>query len=158
MMRWRTTLRGSPRPLMGCRPWLQSWKLYIATYHLLPTCQHQLALAPASTKFLRWLYKNVRSALQSWLRGVPLHEHVVPFMRAKHLSRLDASLDPVIATMLGCAVSASTGRAMQTRRTNQNGRKMALSCDLKATLAEMLHLTVDGRGLVHSSQVPECHR
>ena len=28
---------------------------YIATYHLLPTCQPQLALAPASTKFLRWL-------------------------------------------------------------------------------------------------------
>ena len=139
-MRLRTTLRGSPRPLVGCKPWLQSqlslcglsissgpqgksaslcldiegkvkkwvtqvyrylgvdvsprctkanvagmlrdglvsilWaklkpqqRLYIATYHLLPTCQHQLA-APASTKFLRWLYKTVRSALQSWLRGV----------------------------------------------------------------------------------------
>ena len=90
--------------------------------------------------------------------GVPLHEHVVPFMWAKRLSRLDASPDPVIATMLGCAVSASTGRAMQTRRTNLNDSKMALSCDLKATLAQMLHLTVDGRSLVHSSQVPECHR
>ena len=46
----------------------------------------------------------------------------------------------------------------QTHRTNLKGRKMGLSCDLKVTLAEMLHLTVDGRGLVHSSQVPECHR
>ena len=44
--------------------------IYITTYHLLPTGQHQPALAPASTKFLRWLYKTVRSALQSWLRGV----------------------------------------------------------------------------------------
>jgi len=81
-------------------------RLYIATYHLLPTCQHQLALAPTSTKFLRWLYKTVRSAptvLVEGALGVPLHEHVVPFMQAKRLSRLDASPDPAIATM--CSIS-----------------------------------------------------
>lgn len=114
----------------------------------------------------------VRSALQSWFKspqdtpvlcfhthviegglGVPLHENIVPLMQAKRLSRLDASSDPVIAVTLS-TVSASAGRAKQTRRTTLNGRKMTSSRDLKATLAEMLHHTVDGRGLAHSLQVP----
>ena len=55
-------------------------RLYIATYHLLPKCQHQLALAPASAKYLKWydlLYgPGCRTTLQNpssmprWLRGV----------------------------------------------------------------------------------------
>ena len=62
----------------------------------------------------------------------------------------------LIAAMLS-TVSASTGQALQTRQTSLNGRVMTSSRDVKATLAEMLHQTVDGRGLVHSSQVPKCH-
>ena len=89
--------------------------------------------------------------------GVPLHEHVVPLMRAKRLSRLDESPHPVIAAMLS-TVSASAGRAKHIWRTTLNGRKMTSSHDLKVTMAEMLHRTVDGRGLALSSQVPECHR
>ena len=42
-------------------------RLYIATYHLLPKCHHQLALTPSSAKYLRWLDRTVRSALRSWL-------------------------------------------------------------------------------------------
>ena len=45
-----------------------------------------------------------------------------------------------------------------TRQTTLNGRVMSSSRDLKTTLATMLHSSVDGRGLVHSSRVPECHR
>ena len=151
-------------------------RLYIATYHLLPKCHHQLALSPSSAKYRRWLDRTVRVALRSWLKlpkdtpvpffhapvvegglGVPLHEHVVPLMRAKRLSRLDETPDPVIAAMLK-EVSASAGSALRTRQTSLNGRVMTSSRDLKATLASMLHQTVDGRGLVHSSRVPECHR
>ena len=151
-------------------------RLFIATYHLLPKCHHQLALSPSSAKYLRWLDRTVRVALRSWLKlpkdtpvpffhapvvegglGVPLHEHVVPLMRAKHLSRLDETPDPVIAAMLK-EVSASAGSALRTPQTSLNGRVMTSSRDLKAMLASMLHQTVDGRGLVHSSRVPECHR
>ena len=73
------------------------------------------------------------------------------------LSRVDASPDPVIAAMLS-TVSASAGRAKHIWRTTLNGREMTSSRDLKVTMAEMLHRTVDGRGLALSSQVPECHR
>ena len=97
-------------------------RLYIAAYHLLPKCQHQLVLVPASTKYLEWLDRMVRSALRSWLKlpkdtpipffhapvvegglGVPLQAHVVLLMKAKRLSGLDASPDPVIAAMLRTA-------------------------------------------------------
>ena len=151
-------------------------RLYIATYHLLPKCQHQLSLAPASAKYLKWLDRMVRSAVRSWLKlpkdtptpffhapvvegglGIPLHEHFVPLMKAKRLSRLDDSPDPVIAAML-TSVSATAGLARQIRRTSLNGLEVTSSRDLKGTLAEMLHRTVDGRGLAHSSQVLECHR
>ena len=151
-------------------------RLYIATYHLLPKCQHQLVLAPASTKYLKWLNRMVRSAVRSWLKlpkdttipffhapvvegglGVPLQEHVVPLMKAKRLSRLKTSPDPVIAAMLR-TVSASAGLAKQTRRSSLNGREITSSNDLKATLAAMLHHSADGRGLANASQVPECHR
>ena len=68
-------------------------------------------------------------------------------MQAKRLSRLDASLDPMIAVMLS-ALSDSADRATQIRWTTLNGRKMTSSCELKVTLAEMLHHMVDGRGLM----------
>ena len=118
----------------------------------------------------------VRSAVRSWLKlpkdtpvpffhapvderglGVPLQEHVVPLMKAKRLGRLDASSDPVIAAMLRSA-SASAGLGRQTCRKSLNGREITSSQDLKATLAEMLHHSVDGRGLANASQVPECNR
>lgn len=124
-------------------------RFYITTYHLLRKCQHKLALAPASAKYLKWLDRTVRSALRTWLRGglgVPPHDHVVPLMRAKRLSRLGTSPDPVIAAMQ-CWIHLTT----------LNGSEMTSSCDLKVTLAKMLHRTVDGRGLALSSQVPECH-
>ena len=89
--------------------------------------------------------------------GVPLHEHVVPLMRAERLARLDETPDPVIAAMLK-VVSASAGSATMTRQTTLNSHVMTSSRDLKSTLATMLHRTVDGRGLMHSSWVPECHR
>ena len=63
----------------------------------------------------------------------------------------------MIAAMLK-VVSASAGSATMTRQTTLNSRVMTSSRDLKTTLATMLHRTVDGRGLVHSSRVPECHR
>ena len=69
----------------------------------------------------------------------------------------DASPDPVIAAMPR-TVSVSAGLAKQTHRTLLNGREISLSHDLKATLAAMLHHSVDGRGLANASQVPECHR
>ena len=151
-------------------------RLYIATYHLLPKCHHRLVLSPSSAKYLRWLDRTVCSALRSWLKlpkdtpvpffhapvveeglGVPLHKHIVPLMRAKRLSRLDETPDPVIAAMLK-VVSVSAGSATMTRQATLNGRGMTSSRDLKMTLATMLHRTVDSRGLVHSSRVPECHR
>ena len=76
-----------------------------------------------------------------------LHEHILPLIQAKRLSRLDASLDPVIAVMLS-ALSDSAGWATQIRLTTLNGYEMTSSCNLKVTLAEMLHHMVDGRGLV----------
>ena len=104
----------------------------------------------------------MRSALRSWLKlprdtpvpffhapvvegglGAPLHEHVVPLMRAKRLSRLDETPNPVIAAMLK-VVSASAGSATMTCQTTLNGRFMTSSRDLKTTLAMMLHCTVDG--------------
>ena len=137
-------------------------RLYIATYHLLPKCHHQLALSPSSAKYLRWLDRTVQSALRSWLKlprdtpvpffhapvvegglGVPLHEHVVPLMRAKCFSRLDKTPDPVIAAMLK-VVSASAGSATMTCQTTLNGRVMTSSRDLKTTLATMLHRTATG--------------
>ena len=91
-------------------------RLYIATHHLLPKCHHQLPLPSSLAKYLRWLDRTVQPALRSWLKlpkdtpiplfhapvvegglGVPLHEHVVPLMPAKRLSRSDESPDPVIA-------------------------------------------------------------
>ena len=43
--------------------------------------------------------------------GVPLQEHVVPLMKAKRLSGLDASTDPVITAMLSTAsASRPVGR------------------------------------------------
>ena len=63
----------------------------------------------------------------------------------------------MIAAMLK-VVSASAGSATMTRQTTLNSRVMTSSRDLKTTLATMLHRTVDGRGLVHSLRVPECHR
>ena len=118
----------------------------------------------------------MRSVLRSWLKlprdtpvpsfhapvvegglGVPLHEHVVPLMRAKRLSRLDKTPNPVIAAMLK-VVSASAKSATMTCPATLNGRVMTSPRDLKTTLATMLHRTVDGRGLLHSSRVPECHR
>ena len=152
-------------------------RLYIAMYHLVPKCHHQLALSPSSAKYLRWLDRTVRSALRSalrsWLKlpkdtpvpffyapvvegglGVPLHEHVVPLMRAKRLARLDETPDPVIAAMLK-VVSASAGSATMNRQRTLNGRVISSSRDLKTTLVTMLHRSVDGRGLVHSSRVPD---
>ena len=144
-------------------------RLYIATYHLLPKCHHQLALSSSLAKYLRWLDRTVRSALRSWLKlpkdtPVPFfHTPVVEgglgvlLMRAKHLSRLDESPHPVIAAMLKI-VSDRAGSATMTCQTTLNGRVMISSRDLKATLATMLHCTVDSRGFEHSSRVPECHR
>lgn len=43
-------------------------RLYIAIYHLLPKCHHQLALSPLSAKYLRWPDRTVRAALRSWLK------------------------------------------------------------------------------------------
>ena len=77
-------------------------------------------------------------------------------MQGKRLSRLDASLDPMIAVMLS-TLSDSAGRATQIRWTTLNGREMTSSCDLKVTLVEMLHHMVDGCGLVLLSQVPQSH-
>ena len=140
-------------------------RLYIATYHLLPKCQHQLALAPQWLSIWKgwiglcdplfrpgWQCEGYPCPLlphsSGWGGfGVPLHKHIVPLMQAKRLSRLDASLDPVIAVMLS-ALSDSVGRATQIRWTTLNGRKMTSSCELKVTLAEMLHHMVDGRGLM----------
>ena len=118
-------------------------RLYIATYHLLPKCHHQLALSPSSAKYLRWLDRMVRSGLRSWLKlpkdtpvpffhapvvegglSVPLHEHVVPLTRAKRLARLDETPDPVIAAMLK-VVSASARSATMTRQTTLNSRVMS---------------------------------
>ena len=151
-------------------------RLYIANYHLLPKCHHQLALSSSLAKYLRWLDPTVRSALRSCLKlpkgtpvpffhapvvegglGVPLYEHVVSLIRAKRLSRLDESPHPVIAAMLKI-VSDRAGSATLTCQTSLNGRVMISSRNLKATLATMLQHTVDGRGFVHSSRVPECHR
>lgn len=47
--------------------------------------------------------------------GVLLHEHLVSLMRAKHLSRLDMSPDPVIAAVLS-TVLASASQAVQFAR------------------------------------------
>ena len=63
----------------------------------------------------------------------------------------------MIAAMLK-VLSNSPGSATMTCQTTLNGRVMTSSRDLKMTLAPMLHRTVHGRGLVHSSRVPECHR
>ena len=81
----------------------------------------------------------------------------MPLRKAKRLSRLDESPHPVIAAMLKI-VSARAGSATMTCQTSLNSRVMISSRYLKATLATMLHRTVDGRGLEHSSRVPECHR
>lgn len=147
-------------------------RLYIAAYYLLPKCHHQLALSPSPAKYLRWLDRTVRAALRSWLKlpkntpvpffhapvvegglGVTLHELVVLLVRAKRLSRMDESPDPVIAAMLK-TVSASAGSALRTPQTSLNGRVMTSSHDLKVM---MLHHTVDGQGLVHSTRASECH-
>lgn len=75
--------------------------------------------------------------------GVPLHEHVVPLMRAKRLCRLDELPDPVIVAMLK-TVSASCGSVLWSHQTTLNGRVMTSSNDLKAMLTTMLHHMVDG--------------
>ena len=62
-------------------------RLYIATYHLLPKCHHQLALSPSSAKYLRWLDWTVRSAFRSWLKL--LKDTPVPFFHALW-SRVDS--------------------------------------------------------------------
>ena len=69
-------------------------RLYIATYHLLPKCHHQLALSPSLAKYLRWLDRTVRSALRSWLK-LP-KDTPVPFFHT-----------PVVEGGLGC-LSTST--------------------------------------------------
>ena len=118
----------------------------------------------------------VRSAVRSWLKlpkdtstpyfrapviegglGIPQHEYIVPLMKAKRLSKLDESPDPVIAAMLREA-SASADLARQTRKLSLDGREINSSTDLKGILAERLHRTVDGHGLANAAQVPACHR
>ena len=88
------------------------------------------------------------------------HQLALSPSSAKYLRWLDRTVrpalrsespDPVIAAMLK-TVSVSARLALRMRQTSLNGRVMTSSRDRQTTL------TVDGRGLERSSQVPECHR
>ena len=129
----------------------------------------RVGVPPPFLGYIRELYSDAVTTLRIgqersdpiklglWLTGVWGSLSMSMLYHRCSLSRVDASTDPVIAAMLS-TVSASKGQAMQIWRTTLNGREMTSSHDVKVTMAEMLHRTVDGRGLALSSEVPECHR
>ena len=149
-------------------------RLYIASCHLVPKILHQLTLTPSTSKYLRWLDRQTRSAFRSWLKlpkdtiiaflharavdgglGLPLLEHEIPLMKRARIARMATSPDPVVRAMLETPAARKVLRA---RQTSLNGTVVATRQGLKGVLAQQLYSSVDGRGLAPAPQVPAQHR
>ena len=82
-------------------------RLYIASCHLVLKILHQLSLTPSTFKYLRWLDRQTRSAVRSWLKlqkdtsiaflharavdgglRLPLLEHEIPLMKRARTARM----------------------------------------------------------------------
>ena len=149
-------------------------RLYIASRHLVPKILHQLTLTPSTSKYLRWLDRQMRSAVRSWLKlpkdtsiaflharavdgglGLPLLEHEIPLMKRARTARMAMSLDPVVRAMLETPAARKVLRA---RQTSLNGTVVATRQGLRSVLVQQLYSSVDGRGLAPAPQVPAQHQ
>ena len=148
-------------------------RLYIASRHLVPKILHQLTLTPSTSKYLRWLDRQMQS-VRSWLKlpkdtsiaylharavdgglSLPLLEHEIPLMKRARTARMAMSPDPVVCAMLETPAARKVLRA---RQTSLNGTVVATRQGLRSALPQQLYSSVDGRGLAPAPQVPAQHR
>ena len=73
----------------------------------------------------------------------------------EQLPPLAESQDPVISAMINTPAAV---RLLKAKQTTLDGSVVATRQGLRGLLANQLHCSVDGRGLVRSSQVPSQHR
>ena len=159
---------------ISAAPLTPQQRLYIASCHLIPKLQHQLSLTSPSAKYFKWLDRTVRSAVRSWLKlpkdtptayfharavdgglSIPTLEHAIPLARQSRIARIAESQDPVISAMINTPAAI---RLLKAKQTTLDGSVVATRQGLRGLLANQLHRSVDGRGLVKSSQVPNQHR
>ena len=153
---------------LGQAPLKPQQRLHILTKHLLPRLMHQLVLAPCSAKYLRNLDRMTRSAVRKWLHwprdanvpsfharvtdgglGIALLEKQIPILKAKRLSRIRDSTDPVSRFIIaGLAPTPPASFA---------GVRVKTVNELKETIATQLYSTVDGKGLQESSLCKQQH-
>ena len=149
-------------------------RLYIASCHLIPKLQHQLTRTSSSAKYLKWLNWTTRSAVRSCLKlmkdtptayfharavdgglNIPTLENAIPLARQSWIARMAESQDPVISLMVNTPPAL---KLLHTKQTTLDSSVVATCQGLRGLLANQLHCSVDGRGLVRSSQVPSQHR
>ena len=139
----------------------------MASCHLLPSLYHQLTLLPTSDKYLKWLHRT-GAAVRSWLKlpndsvtayfhsavvdggvNVPMLAHQVPLMKVD-------SEDPAIQALLVTPAARQLIES-QTRPRQLNDTVVTSTRCLRSALAHTLYQSVDGRGLVDVSLVPQQH-
>lgn len=148
-------------------------RLFILKIHLIPTLYHQLVLTGTTKKYLSWLDRKTRSAVRSWFRlphdtpkayfhsnivdgglGIPILEHTIPLLKYNRIARLFSNQDPVVKALLTTTGAASI-LGPQMEPSVYRGVRVDTKEGLRALLGESLHSSVDGRGLIHSAQVPQ---
>ena len=144
-------------------------RLYLASCHLILKLQHQLTLTSSSAKYLKWLNWTTQSAVRSCLKlpkdtptayfharavdgglNIPT-EHAIPLAKQSHIARMVESQDTMISVMINTLPALELLHAKQT---TLDSSVVATRQGLRGLLANQLHRSVDGRGLVRSSQVP----
>ena len=143
-------------------------RMSILREFLLPSIQHRLILSSTSKGFLLGLDKIVRRSIRGWLRfpkdttvsffhaspvdgglGVPSLSAVIPELRRKRILNLHNTVDPAVRAILDdplfchqAALASRGARSSVAERRHQ---------------AQLLHSSVDGRGLSNASGVAHVH-
>jgi len=147
-------------------------RMALARCNLLPRLYHGLVLAAQTAKGLETLDRIVRASVRKWLRlpkdtplaffhakardgglGIPRLRHTIPYLRLKRLRKLMMSTDEAVRYIAG-----QLPFSMQLRRTEKlarhKGYPILTKSSVDRSLQEMLHTSVDGRGLKWNSLVP----
>ena len=151
-------------------------RLWILRTNVYPAMTHQLVLADVTKRLLRNLDVKLRRSVRNWLRlpadtplgffhadvkdgglGLPALRYDIPERITRRMTKLQLSKDPVVAR-----VATSPGHterlAKWSEPTYLQDKPMSAGKDLRRmSWAELLHGSVDGRGLRDHSCVPYVH-
>lgn len=151
-------------------------RMYFLRVHVLPGLNHLLVLDPTTISRLERLDKLVRRYVRKWLRiphdtpntfihglshegglGVPSLRLQIPLLRRDRLDRLvgraTTGLDPVLTALLSSEHLRDELKRWGSPQTYA-GVVVSSKAVVRATIANRLHTTVDGRGLRFHNLVP----